>query len=151
MFHGKYWLILNQKTSTHVKKLESALQCFKRKTTTLEEHRAIKLDSCQDSRWHSDSSGGAVIQSSLAKVLERFRVMANHSPEMVKPDLIVFVKVCSTLQAPDQRRNVILSVCKDGKMLVDLRKKLVFPRKVITFTLVRYCPVVYSREKGLYH
>lgn len=91
-----------------------------------------------------------MIKSSLAEVLERFRVMANHSPEMVRPDLIVFVKVCSTLQA-DQRRNVILSVCKDGKMLVDLRKKLVFPRKVITFTLVRYCPVVYSREKGLYH
>lgn len=92
-----------------------------------------------------------MIKSSLAEVLERFRVMANHSPEMVRPDLIGFVKACSTLQAPDQRRNVILSVCKDGKMLVDLRKKLVFPREVITFTLVRYCPVVYSREKGLSH
>lgn len=92
----------------------------------LEEHCAIKLDSCQDARWHSDFSGGAVIKSSLAEVLERFRAMANHSPETVRPDLIGFVKACSTLQAPDQRRNVILSVCEDGKMLVDLRKKLVF-------------------------
>lgn len=71
----------------------------------------------------------------LAEVRESCRVAANCTPAAAKPFPAGFVKSGSMLQPPTQKRNTVLTQCKEWLVLADLRKQLVFPREIGTTTL----------------